>query len=66
MRTYRELKEENELFKEVIERQKKTLEAILKQTHKNNSEIAKQNIELRYLRRKVSEYQNKFKKEINI
>lgn len=66
MRTYRELKEENELFKEIIDRQKKTLETILKQTHKNNSEIAKQNIELRYLRRKVSEYQNKFKKEINI
>jgi len=66
MKTYKELKEENETYKEIIERQKETLETISKLIHNRNEEIAKSNIELRYLRRKINEYENYINKEIKI
>lgn len=66
MRTYKEIKDENELYKEMIERQKEVLESISKLIHERNEEIAKQKIELRYLRRKVNEYENYINKEVKI
>lgn len=58
MRTYAQLKEDYEIIKEINERQAETLNTIAKIMKKRNEEIAKQKIEIRYLKRKISDYEN--------
>ena len=58
MRTYRQLKDDFEITKEVAERQAEVLNKISKILQERNVEIAKLKCENRWLNRKVSEYEN--------
>lgn len=58
MRTYKQLKEDFEITKEIAERQAEVLNKISKIIQERNQEIAKLKCENRWLNRKLSEYEN--------
>lgn len=58
MRTYKQLKEDYEILKEVNERHAEVLQSISKVLKTRNEDIAKLKIENRYLNRKISELED--------
>lgn len=58
MRTYKQLKEDYEILKEVNERHAEVLQNISKVLKTRNEDIAKLKIENRYLNRKISELED--------
>lgn len=58
MISYKELKEDNELLKEVNARNKEVLNKITELLRKRNEEIAMLKVENRYMQRKINEYEN--------